>query len=1526
MTRRSRLTGRAEFSQSMRELAAAKQAAIAALSELTAARAAEAANPPPGTSAPMMPRTAAARASAMPNTTLVLEKKLIDAQRRVAEIGARIAADRERALGAETGFEQLSGAHPLLLLPLRLETRFAWMDGGILSFKADPALEQMLLVRIYPDEIHEDSHEPELTANEARWCAEFRRKLLAASDLKPIEEAWAELIRRAGAPRAAWLGQLAIAASNPGKRPGVFSRPSLARLLPDRWVAYATLVDGTMMSAVSAPVREPLEMGPAVEGIDWMTNFAAAEKAGMALKIRALPAEVTEIRRLIVVGACSTLDPTQTQSALEQLLDAHHFTRGLDLLPPGTPTNSSPGSRAGFSSRPALADVIAIEQRRYQVGGRMAPLCQRGDRSDGTELATALGIQPATFAYTARADATESLDGMQLRTLLAAVVRRPLTNLLAGILDPATVDELLAFACDRVAALGPFTYLRVGNQPYGLLPVMLTDEARSPGSNAARYLPALDRLRAHWQAAEANLDFVGKPGVDPGDTLIRILQRDGVAGRIAFRPLLGPQTGQAAAAGLTARAAKTLTAQREAAAAMLHALGARQANAAPLLQTMLLPSAPPLGDPMVENPDAAAGSIERAANYLEMIATLRPENLAQHDYPGGERPRSLLFALARLAMLELADARAREVLIAAGANSARWNDESPPSYALDPLATPLRRLQAPDPADPLATIGFHLSTLGRDAGYLQWMRDVLRHFATCAPAAIELQLRASLGLFSNRLDAWYTALAVDRLREVRSDVTTAAGLNAGAYGVLENISRAPRQPVAGTPGLFTIPTNGGYIHAPSVNHGAAAAVLRSVHLAHAAAGRGASFSVDLSSERVRRALPLIEGIRGGQPLAALLGYRIERELAVEGLQRYIAPFRAIAPLLANMLTPSMLPAESVAASNVVDGLTLLEKAGYDGERPATVDTLWTRNSSLGATLAGDDYLAMQRVLAAAESAIDAVSDLVLAEGVFQAVQGNPARVGAAADSVAGAPVPPAEMHVARTPRAGVAATYRILTLLDAAAGVATGWATTPRAAFEPRLEAWCAQSLPPPDRICVRAAFRRADGTIAATFDTPTLGSLFERAADAQREELLFSALDLVALADPRDTPQRSALEVRLMALLELERPAAAGDAPLELVYARDPAWDATQFGVVETLEIGAQLRNLIGHARPLQPADFALPGADAALVVVATEHAARAADAARALQDARTVLLARAAGPDAAALRAALFAVDAFGVTGAAPISLRDAADARAQTQLLTQLRAQALAVDTEIARRLRRFDEGPADDAGGRLKAIFGEGFTTLPIMTGMAGQPVSLGTTPGGAGGAAIRAWVARAARVREGVRLLDGALGMAEAIAMTRIGGAAPSFGVRQLGGPAGEAWIALPLSAGASLPGGRVSVVALGAELLPLKAVAGLFIDEWLEVVPAATQTTSVAFHYEAPSSAPPQVMLLGVPTPGVARWSADAARRLVVEALDLGRIRLVDMEDLAGLGQLLPAFVTEENTGGDAFGLDVEVLTRKRGT
>src|SRR5438034_1367726 len=126
----------------------------------------------------------------------------------------------------------------------------------------------------------------------------------------------------------------------------------------------------------------------------------------------------------------------------------------------------------------------------------------------------------------------------------------------------------------------------------------------------------------------------------------------------------------------------------------------------------------------------------------------------------------------------------------------------------------------------------------------------------------------------------------------------------GGYGWLEDVrptsswpSVAPPSGVAGP--VFHSPTNMGFLQAPSMTHAATAAVLRSGYLSHLHEGEGNPFAVDLSSDRVRRAEWLLQGVRQGQSLGALLGYRFERRLHENGLDQYTSHFRTLAAIKEN---------------------------------------------------------------------------------------------------------------------------------------------------------------------------------------------------------------------------------------------------------------------------------------------------------------------------------------------------------------------------------------------------------------------------------------------------------------------------------------------------------------------------------------------------------------------------------------------------------------------------------------------------
>ena len=85
----------------------------------------------------------------------------------------------------------------------------------------------------------------------------------------------------------------------------------------------------------------------------------------------------------------------------------------------------------------------------------------------------------------------------------------------------------------------------------------------------------------------------------------------------------------------------------------------------------------------------------------------------------------------------------------------------------------------------------------------------------------------------------------------------------------------------------------GYVLAPSLTHATTAAILRSGWSAFGGSAESAGLAVDLSSDRIRRARWLVDGVRAGQDLGRLLGARFERGLQTRRrLDEWIDDLRA----------------------------------------------------------------------------------------------------------------------------------------------------------------------------------------------------------------------------------------------------------------------------------------------------------------------------------------------------------------------------------------------------------------------------------------------------------------------------------------------------------------------------------------------------------------------------------------------------------------------------------------------------------
>jgi hypothetical protein len=154
----------------------------------------------------------------------------------------------------------------------------------------------------------------------------------------------------------------------------------------------------------------------------------------------------------------------------------------------------------------------------------------------------------------------------------------------------------------------------------------------------------------------------------------------------------------------------------------------------------------------------------------------------------------------------------------------------------------------------------------------------------------------------------------------------------------------------------------------------------------------------------------------------------------------------------------------------------------------------------------------------------------------------------------------------------------------------------------------------------------------------------------------------------------------------------------------------------------------------------------------------------------------------------------------------------------------------------------------------------------------------------------------------------------------MGNASIYLEVAQLPVTPSAAWLGLP-TGGQRPPPGRLSLVAHKSPALNLSpgadgtsAISGLLVDDWVEVIPNAKETTGLTFHYQAPLSQAPQSLLLAVSPDPSQPWSLDALEAILLETLDLAKLRSVDSDALGQVGHFIPALTVAFNAHGDAVG------------
>jgi hypothetical protein len=659
----------------------------------------------------------------------------------------------------------------------------------------------------------------------------------------------------------------------------------------------------------------------------WWTSFSRASNVGLAIEIK-LGTTPPELEAIVVCGLGDT--------GPEELIEAHAATGRLAILRPGTPTNTvegEPTTELGADATawlPLLSADPTTQQAAQQVIGLLSgfkappqPLLGGDIDVEGHGPSIVRALWPVLW-------------GHALRDMLGA---------------GATEAEIADWAFDHLAPEGPYPAIRVGEQPYALLPTT-TLLRWSPDNSVEDHL--VEWAGAWRQMAAEAAETIGNVVNAPTQRFIELLGESAPTRRWGVRPLapLAIVRALRAAAGMP-----TIdpTAWEQASADALAGLASPADPFAPFAGVFPLPP-----DPLdrMDNPD----------HLFELIVSLA-------YFREWDKPLGLLGHLMgeTVALLRAGIGQGKQQLSAG--QPIDPNAVLPLGLSHSALIT-LIFSGDDDAVEALRTSGYpggeelaRRFRLGIDSLihlYDRWKVDEDAVFAT---------LLATLDTAAFRVDPWIMGLANSRLTRLADD---GAPFYIGAYGWVDR----PR-PYTGDPGSPPPPgpTPAGLLHAPSYAQALTSALLRDAAVRYPGDDR---WQININSAKVRAAQRLAERVRLGVHPYEALGLEVER---LVGNWDDVRILRQHFPLRTTH-----------EGQRCCDGARVLRAILHNSE-PVPPDL----PAGIAAAIQPLDHV------------LDTYADLLVTDGVHALVSGQSELANAAMEAAAGLGAPPElrAMHTAR---------------------------------------------------------------------------------------------------------------------------------------------------------------------------------------------------------------------------------------------------------------------------------------------------------------------------------------------------------------------------------------------------------------------------------------------------------------------------------------------------------------------------------
>ncbi|MDF1546371.1 MAG: hypothetical protein P1P88_01025 [Bacteroidales bacterium] len=923
---------------------------------------------------------------------------------------------------------------PAFLLPFQIETRI---------------VDNFLKIRIYPDQISIDSLERRITKQEFDDANNF-------IESEYSKDVWNELVTKYKPLRAAWISKLV---KENGDVIDIIEESSLINpkvaVLPDFFIASLELNDGRIirkrgtnitsnyLEVITFPEEnEEIPYNEKKEGSlfrkksKWVEDYNEAFNQGMAITIpldeirtidkKTIP-RVTKIKKIVVYGLRSVKPEITGKQVLSNLFESHQYTKGIGFLQHGTDTNNTQDDSAGFSS---LKDTEKIYEREFLHNeGEINQIGYQNSIS----LAKSLGLNPNLMKkWENPSNTTFTIIDNFHEAIWYPTGSFYLEKVFGNDMTRETKNRIKNQFVKYVRPMGYLPSFRIGKYPYGVLPVSeleRTPRPFLPNKNSEtqqdsqelfdyNFVNILNKLSIKWLAS-ANSEKVPKVmnqsqqtsaeeelckilSVLPQSlhyTIDRLLHKDGRYW-LDFSDL--PYHDD-----MIEKWKQKYEKLKE---FLYYLTGKEYRNLPEWIETIRFTSSTD-HPPLVFDPNDKSIQPQQYLNHLlNSNATIHDFNfllykllfLAKDKYGVIFNPNTP-FEIFTRELKRIEDLELKVETIKSENRAVSSKKQFKELVGALHFDEPLKSNAKKRLVEGFYTVEERLGSIQDQiivsTQELKWNSFVTNLASQINNFDVETLFMSIIDTFSYRLDAWISSVANKRLDTLRSvsisQSNTEEGILIGYYGFVENLDLSVAAREA---------PKGGFTHAFSHTQASTAAILKNAYLDYSGNGEN-PYRINISSDRIRRALAILQGKREGQELGALLGYQFERYLHDHNLDQYIDEFREAYPLEVNTVegevkSRMVTNGYDLAMSKLIPNTIEIE-APLKG-KPGIGYNIFTDKQKVT-----DDEQALGEELKKAIKilcdTLDAISDLLIHESVYQCVKGNYERSSASMDIASGQP-------------------------------------------------------------------------------------------------------------------------------------------------------------------------------------------------------------------------------------------------------------------------------------------------------------------------------------------------------------------------------------------------------------------------------------------------------------------------------------------------------------------------------------------